>query len=217
AEVFTYLNHAEDYGIKIEKADKDFGAVVKRSRKVAQGMSDGVKFLMKKNKIDVIEGTGKLKKGKKISVKDDKGKSTDYEADHIIISTGARSRELPNLKQDGKKIIGYREAMTLDKQPEKMIIVGSGAIGSEFAHFYNAMGTEVTIVEFQPHLVPVEDEDVSKAFERSTKKSGIKVMTNSSVESVNTSGNTLKAKVKTKKGEKTLEADIVLSAVGIKS
>ncbi len=217
AEVFNYLKHAEDYGLKLENADKDFEAVVKRSRNVAQGMSKGVQFLMKKNKIEVIQGEGKLKKGKKISVKGSAGKTTDYEADHIIVATGAHSRELPNLEQDGKKVIGYREAMTLEKQPKKMIIVGSGAIGSEFAHFYNAMGTEVTLVEFQPRLVPVEDEEVSKAFEKSFKKAGIKVMTNSSVESVDTSGEGVKAKVKTKKGEETLTADIVLSAVGIKS
>lgn len=217
AEVFNYLKHAEDYGLKVEKADKDFDAVIKRSRGVAHNMSNGVQFLMKKNKIDVILGKGTLKKGKKISVEDEKGKTTDYEADHIIIATGARSRELPSLKQDGKKIIGYRQALTLEKLPKRMLIVGSGAIGSEFAHFYNAMGTEVTIVEFQPRLVPVEDEEVSKAFERSTKKAGIKVMTNSSVESVDTSGSVLKAKVKTKKGEEIIETDIVLSAVGIKS
>jgi len=136
---------------------------------------------------------------------------------HIIIATGARSRELPNLPQDGKKVIGYREALTLAKQPEKMIVVGSGAIGVEFAHFYNAMGTEVTIVEFLPNLVPLEDIDVSKQFERSFKKSGIKVMINSSVTSVDTSGNGIKATVKTKKGEEVLEADIILSAVGIKT
>lgn len=217
AEVFHYLKHAEDYGLKVDKADKDFTAVIKRSRGVADGMSSGVKFLMKKNKIDVIEGTGKLKKGKKVAVTDKNGKTTDYEASHILIATGARSRELPNLKQDGKKIIGYRQALTLSELPKRMLIVGSGAIGSEFAHFYNAMGTEVTLVEFQPRLVPVEDEDISKAFEKSTKKAGIKVMTNSSVESVDTSGKTLKVKVKTAKGEETIETDIVLSAVGIKS
>ncbi len=217
AEVFSYLSHAEDYGLKIEKADKDFSAVVKRSRGVADGMSKGVAFLMKKNKIDVIEGAGKLKKGKKITVTDAKGKTTDYEADHIIIATGARSRELPNLKQDGEKIIGYRQALTLKKQPKRMLIVGSGAIGSEFAHFYNAMGTEVTIVEFQPRLVPVEDEEVSKAFEKASKKAGITVMTNSSVESVDTSGKVLKVKIQTKKGEKIVETDVVLSAVGIKT
>ena len=217
AQVFEYLNHAEDYGLKVNSADKDFGAVIKRSRNVADAMSKGVQFLMKKNKIDVIEGFGKLKKGKKIEVTGSDKKTSEYTADHIIVATGARSRELPSLPQDGKKVIGYREAMTLEKQPKSMIVVGSGAIGVEFAHFYNTMGTEVTIVEFLPNLVPLEDEDVSKQFERSFKKAGIKVMTNSSVESVDTSGKTVKAKVKTKKGEETLEADIVLSAVGIKT
>ncbi len=217
AQVFDYLKHASDYGLTVEKFDKDFDAVVKRSRGVADGMSKGVQFLMKKNKIDVIEGFGKLKANNKITVTDKDGKATDYEAKHIIIATGARSRELPNLPQDGKKVIGYREAMTLESQPKKMIVVGSGAIGVEFAHFYNAMGTEVTIVEFLPNLVPLEDEEVSKQFERSFKKAGIKVMTNSSVESVDTSGDGVKATVKTKKGEEILEADIVLSAVGIKT
>ena len=217
AQVFDYLKHAEDYGLTLQKPDKDFGAVVKRSRDVAEGMSKGVQFLMKKNKIDVIEGYGKLKGGKKVEVTDKDNKTKDVEADHIIVATGARSRELPNLKQDGKKVIGYREAMTLKTQPKSMIVVGSGAIGVEFAHFYNAMGTDVTIVEFLPNLVPLEDEEVSKQFERSVKKAGIKVMTNSSVESVDTSGKLIKAKVKTKKGEETLEAEIVLSAVGIKT
>jgi dihydrolipoamide dehydrogenase len=217
AKVFNYLKHAKDYGLKADNPDKDFNAVVKRSRDVAGGMSKGVQFLMKKNKIDVINGHGTLKKGKKVEVKDDKGKSETYEADHVIIATGARSRELPNIPQDGKKVIGYREAMTLDKQPDSMIIVGSGAIGSEFASFYSDMGTEVTLVEFQSNIVPVEDEEVTKQFARIYKKKGIKVMTNSSVESVDTSGKKVKAKVKTKKGEETLEADIVLSAVGIKS
>lgn len=217
AQVFDYLNHAEDYGLKAGKVEKDFGAVIKRSRNVADGMNKGVQFLMKKNKIDVIEGFGKLKPGKKVSVTGKDNKTTEYSADHIIIATGARSRELPNLPQDGKKVIGYREAMTLEKQPKSMIVVGSGAIGVEFAHFYKSMGTEVTIVEFLPNLVPLEDEEVSKQFERSFKKAGIKVMTNSSVESVDTSGNTVKAKVKTKKGEETIEADVVLSAVGIKT
>jgi len=217
AQVFSYLNHAEDYGLKVEKADKDFSAVVKRSRNVADGMSKGVQFLMKKNKIDVLEGHGSVKPGKKVSVKDADGNSKDYEADHIIIATGAHARELPNLPIDGKKVIEYRKAMTLEKQPKSMIVVGSGAIGSEFASFYADMGTEVTLVEFQPTIVPVEDEEVSKQFERIYKKKGIKVMTNSSVESVDTSGKQVKAKVKTKKGEETLEADIVLSAVGIKT
>ena len=217
AQVFDYLNHAADYGLTVEKADKDFSAVIQRSRNVADGMSKGVQFLMKKNKIDVIEGFGKLKTGKKVAVTDKNNKTTDYEAKHIIVATGARSRELPNLPQDGKKVIGYREAMSLKEQPKSMIVVGSGAIGVEFAHFYKTMGTDVTIVEYLPNVVPVEDEDISKQFERSFKKAGIKVMTNASVESVDTSGKTIKAKVKTKKGEETLEADIVLSAVGIKT
>lgn len=216
AKVFDFLQHAEDYGLKVEKADKDFTAVVKRSRNVADGMSKGVQFLMKKNKIDVIEGHGKIKKGKKVSVESN-GKTTDYEADHIIIATGARSRELPSLPQDGKKVIGYRKAMTLEKQPESMIVVGSGAIGVEFASFYNAMGTQVTIVEFQPTIVPVEDEEISKGFEKIYKKKGIKIMTNASVEKVDTTGDKVKAYVKTAKGEEILEADIVLSAVGIKT
>jgi dihydrolipoamide dehydrogenase len=212
AEVFNYLKNAEDYGLTVKEYDRDFEKVVGRSRDVADGMSKGVQFLMRKNKIEVIEGAGKLKPGKKIEVA---GK--EYSADHIIIATGARSRELPNLKQDGKKVIGYREAISLKKQPKSMIVVGSGAIGVEFAHFYNAMGTEVTIVEYLPNLVPLEDEEVSKQFERSFKKAGIKVMTNSSVEKVDTSGKTVKATVKTKKGEEILEAEVVLSAVGIVS
>tara|TARA_R110002051_G_scaffold166088_2_gene237040 strand:+ start:1605 stop:2981 length:1377 start_codon:yes stop_codon:yes gene_type:complete len=212
AQVFEYLKHAEDYGLSVKGADKDFAAVVKRSRGVAEGMSKGVQFLMKKNKIDVIEGYGKIKPGKKVDVD---GK--EYSADHIIIATGARSRELPSLPQDGKTVIGYREAMTLAEQPKKMIVVGSGAIGVEFASFYNSMGTDVTIVEFLPNVVPVEDEDVSKQFERSFKKAGIKIMTNSSVEKVEKTKNGVKAYVKTKKGEEILEADVVLSAVGIKT
>ncbi|MEP2935708.1 MAG: dihydrolipoyl dehydrogenase [Gilvibacter sp.] len=212
AQVFEYLLHAEDYGLSVKDPDKDFTKVVQRSRGVAEGMSKGVQFLMKKNKIDVIEGFGKLKAGKKIDVD-----GTEYSAQHIIIATGARSRELPNLPQDGKKVIGYREAMSLKSQPKSMIVVGSGAIGVEFAHFYNAMGTEVTIVEYLPNLVPLEDEEVSKQFGRSFKKAGIKVMTNAALESVDTSGKGVKATIKTKKGEEILEADIVLSAVGIKS
>lgn len=217
AQVFDYLKHASDYGLSIKEFDKDFNAVIKRSRDVAEGMSKGVQFLMKKNKIDVIDGFGKIKPGKKVDVTAADGKVTEYSADHIIIATGARSRELPNLPQDGKKVIGYRQAMTLPEQPKKMIVVGSGAIGVEFAHFYNAMGTEVTIVEFMPNIVPVEDEDISKQFERSLKKAGINIMTNSSVERIDTSGNGVKAFVKTAKGEETLEADILLSAVGIKT
>jgi dihydrolipoamide dehydrogenase len=217
AQVFEYLKHAADYGLTVSSFDKDFGAVISRSRGVADGMSKGVQFLMKKNKIDVIEGHGTLKPGKKIVVKAADGKETEYSADHIIIATGSRSRELPNLPQDGKKVIGYRQAMTLPTQPKKMIIVGSGAIGVEFGSFYNSMGTEVTIVEFLPTIVPIEDEDISKQFERSLKKAGITIMTNSSVERIDTSGDGVKAYVKTAKGEVVLEADILLSAVGIKT
>ncbi|WP_026978123.1 dihydrolipoyl dehydrogenase [Flavobacterium tegetincola] len=217
AQVFDYLKHASDYGLTISEFDKDFSAVVQRSRGVANGMSKGIEFLMKKNKIDVIQGTGKIKTGKKIDVTDKDGKTTEYSADHIIIATGARSRELPSLPQDGKKVIGYRQAMTLPEQPKSMIIVGSGAIGVEFAHFYNSMGTDVTVVEFMPNIVPVEDEDISKQMERSMKKAGVKIMTNSSVEKVDTSGPGVKATVKTAKGEEILEADVLLSAVGIKS
>ena len=217
AQVFDYLKHASDYGLTIKEFDKDFTAVVKRSRDVADGMSKGVQFLMKKNKIDVIDGFGKIKPGKKVDVTDKEGKVTEYTADHIIIATGARSRELPNLPQDGVKVIGYRQAMTLPTQPKKLIIVGSGAIGVEFAHFYNAMGTEVTIVEFMPNIVPVEDEDISKQMERSMKKAGVTIMTNSSVERIDTTGAGVKAYVKTAKGEEVLEADVLLSAVGIKT
>ena len=217
AQVFDYLKHASDYGLTVKEFDKDFGAVVNRSRSVADGMSKGVQFLMKKNKIDVIDGFGKLKAGKKLDVTDKDGKVTEYSADHIIIATGARSRELPNLPQDGVKVIGYRQAMTLPTQPKSMIIVGSGAIGVEFAHFYNSMGTDVTIVEFMPNIVPVEDEDISKQMENKKKKAGVKIMTNSSVERIDTTGAGVKAYVKTAKGEEVLEADILLSAVGIKT
>ena len=217
ANVFEYLNHADSYGLKAEKVDKDFNAVVKRSRDVAGGMSNGVKFLMKKNKIEVLMGEGRLKSGKKLEVKSEDGKTKEYSAKHIIIATGARSRELPSLPQDGEKIIGYRKAMTLEKQPKKMIVVGSGAIGVEFAYFYNAMGTEVTIVEYMPNIVPVEDEEVSKQLERTFKKAGMKIMTNSEVTSVDTSGQGCKVNVKTKKGEETLECDVVLSAVGVQA
>lgn len=216
AQVYGYLSHAADYGVSVSGDIKaDFEAMVKRSRGVAEGMSKGIQFLFKKNKIHHIAGTGKLKSGKAVEVTDAEGKKTDYQANHIILATGARSRELPNLKQDGKKIIGYREAMTLDKQPESMVVVGSGAIGSEFAYFYHTIGTRVTLVEFMPNVVPVEDEEVSKQLERSFKKSGMKVMTSSTVESVDTSGDLCKVTVKTKKGEEIIEAEIVLSAVGI--
>jgi len=217
AQVFDYLKHAADYGLTVAAFDKDFKAVVSRSRNVADGMSKGVQFLLKKNKIDVIDGFGKMKLGKKIDVTAADGTVTEYDADHIIIATGARSRELPNLPQDGVKVIGYRQAMTLTEQPKSMIVVGSGAIGVEFAHFYNAMGTDVTVVEFLPNIVPLEDEDISKQMERSMKKAGVKIMTNSSVEKIDTSGKGVKATVKTSKGEEIIEADILLSAVGIKT
>ena len=215
AQVFDYIKHAKDYGIEVKDFDKDFDAVVKRSREVANGMSNGVQFLMKKNKIEVIKGYGKVKPGKKVEVKMEDGSSKTVTAEHIIIATGGRSRQLPNLPQDGKKIIGYREAMTLPDQPKSMIVVGSGAIGVEFAHFYNSMGTDVTIVEYMPNVVPVEDEEVSKALERSFKKAGIKIMTKAEVTKVDTSGKTCKVTVKSSKGEQQLEADIVLSAVGV--
>ncbi|HRG38149.1 MAG TPA: dihydrolipoyl dehydrogenase, partial [Bacteroidia bacterium] len=216
AQVFEYLKHASDYGISVKGGDADFGAVVKRSRDVADGMSKGVQFLMKKNKIDVITGTGKVKAGKKVDVTAD-GKTTTYDAKHIIIATGARSRQLPNLPQDGKKIIGYREALVLPKVPKTMVVVGSGAIGSEFAYFYATMGTKVTLVEYLPSIVPVEDAEVSKQLERSFKKIGIEVMTEASVEKVDTKGDGCKVTIKTKKGEQQVDCDIVLSAVGIQA
>jgi len=214
AQVFEYLKHASDYGISAENPKVDFGAVVSRSRSVAEKMSNGVQYLFKKNKIDLIKGFAKLQKGKKVEVTDE-GKSSIYEADHIIIATGARSRELPNIKIDGKKIIGYRQAMNLAKQPKSLVVIGSGAIGSEFAYFYNAIGTEVTLIEVFPEIVPLEDIEVSKQLARSFKKSGIKVLTNSTVEEVDTKGEGCQVKVKTKKGEEIIACDIVLSAVGI--
>ena len=214
AQVFKYINHAEDFGLNKVEASFDFPNVVQRSRGVAEKMSKGVEFLMKKNKIDVIFGTAKVKPGKKVAVEKD-GAVTEYTAEHIVLATGARSRELPNLPQDGKKVIGYRQALTLPKQPKSMIVVGSGAIGVEFAYFYATLGTQVTVVEFMPNIVPVEDEDVSKHLEKSFKKAKIKVMTNASVESVDTSGEGVKAQVKTEKGIVELQADILLSAVGI--
>jgi dihydrolipoamide dehydrogenase len=216
ANVFEYLNHASDYGLSVKEAKADFNAIVERSRGVANGMSNGIQFLMKKNKIDILKGNGVLKAGKTVAVTGEDGKTTDYTASKgVIIATGARSRQLPNLPQDGEKIIGYREAMTLKSQPKKMVVVGSGAIGVEFAYFYNALGTDVTVVEFLPNIVPVEDEEVSKQLEKSLKKSGIKVMTNSSVESVDTKGKGCTVTIKTAKGEEKIECDVVLSAVGI--
>ncbi len=215
AQVFEYAKHATNYGVSVENPKADFQAIVKRSRGVAGDMSKGVQFLMKKNKIDVIMGYGKIKAKGQVEVTAADGKVQVYEAPHIIIATGGRARALPNLPIDGKKIIGYREALVLPEQPKSMIVVGSGAIGVEFAYFYNSIGTKVTIVEFMPRIVPVEDEDISKELEKSFKKQGIQVMTNSSVEKVDTSGNGVKATVKTASGEQILEADIVLSAVGV--
>ena len=215
AQVFKYIEHAEEYGLNKVEPSFEFPNIIQRSRGVANKMSKGIEFLMKKNKIDVIVGTAKVAPGKKVEVTNAEGQKQAYEADHIIIATGARSRELPNLPQDGKKVIGYRQALSLPTQPKSMIVVGSGAIGVEFAFFYASLGTKVTVVEFLPNIVPLEDEEVSKHLEKSLKKAGIDIMTNSSVESVDTTGEGVKAKVKTEKGEITLEADILLSAVGI--
>lgn len=215
AQVFEYLNNAEDYGIKVQGGEADFPAIVKRSRGVAEGMSKGIQFLMKKNKIDVIMGTAKIKKGSKIEVKAADGSIKEYTAKHTILATGARSRELPNLPQDGKKIIGYRQAMNLPSQPKSMVVVGSGAIGVEFAYFYNAIGVAVTIVEFMDRIVPVEDEEVSKQLEKSLKKAGITILTKAEVQSVDTSGALSKVSIKTAKGTEVIETEIVLSAVGI--
>jgi len=216
AQVYEYFLHAAEYGIAVEGSVKpDFEKVVGRSRIVAEGMSNGIQFLFKKNKIEVIRGTGKLKSPGVVEVTGADGKVLEVKADHVILATGARSKELPNLKQDGKKIIGYREAMTLTALPKSMVVVGSGAIGSEFANFYNTMGAEVTLVEFLPQVVPLEDEEVSKQLERSFKKAKMQVMTSSEVVSVDTSGKLCKVKIKTPKGEQEVEAEIVLSAVGV--
>jgi dihydrolipoamide dehydrogenase len=225
AQVFRYASHAADYGVKIDgTVTPDFEGMIKRSRDVANGMSNGVQFLFKKNKIDLIKGTAMIKSGKKVVVTDESGKAAEYTANHIILATGTRSRELPSLTQDGKKIIGYRQAMNLPKQPKSMVVVGSGAIGSEFAYFYNSIGTEVTLIELLPNIVPLEDEEVSKQLERSFKKAGIKVMTGAVVESVDSSGNLCKVHIRQGSGEAgnqgkevTIECDVVLSAVGVKS
>ncbi|UII22729.1 dihydrolipoyl dehydrogenase [Fulvivirga ligni] len=215
ANVFEYISHSEDYGITVKDAKADLSAMVKRSRGVADGMSKGIQFLFKKNKIDAIMGFGKLVAGKKVEVKGEDGKVETYSADHIIVATGGRSRELPAMPIDNEKIIGYRKALVLDKLPKKMVVVGSGAIGVEFAYFYNTIGVEVTIVEYLPNIVPLEDEEVSKTLARSFKKSGIKIMTESEVTNVDTKGKGCKVIVKTKKGEEIIDCDVVLSAVGI--
>ena len=215
AQVFQYIQHAKDYGIEVDGFKADFGGMIKRSRDVAGGMNKGVQFLFRKNKVDAIMGYGKALPGKKVEVTDAAGKKTVYEAKHIMLATGSRARELPNVKIDNEKIIGYRKAMVLGKQPASMVVIGSGAIGVEFAYFYNSIGTKVTIVEFLPRIVPVEDEEISKQLEREYKKMGVEIMLNSSVESVDTSGSGCKVQVKTPTGNVTLECDIVLSAVGV--
>jgi dihydrolipoamide dehydrogenase len=216
AQVFNYIQHAADYGITVAAPKADFSGIIQRSRGVAEGMSKGVQFLMKKNKIDVIMGTGKLKKGGKVEVKDTTGKTTEYSAKYIILATGSRSRELPNVKQDGKKVIGYREAMNLTTQPSSMVVMGSGAIGMEFAYFYASLGTKVTVVEFMDNILPREDKDVSKEMEKIFKKQGINILTGTSVEKVDSSGKQCVVSIKTKDGKAdTITCDVVLSAVGI--
>ena len=218
AQVFEYLNHASDYGISVKDVTADFGAMIGRSRGVADGMSKGVQFLMKKNKVTVIMGNAQLLKGKVVEVTDAEGKKTMYFAPHTIIATGGRAKELPNLKIDGQKIIEYRKAMSLPTQPKSMVVVGAGAIGVEFAYFYNSIGTKVTIVEFMDQgLVPREDEDISKELTKIYKKKGIETLAGTSVESVDTSGEGCKVKVKSKKdgAERIIECDVVLSAAGV--
>ena len=220
AEVFNYLGHAKDYGITVKEASADLTAVVKRSRDVAEGMSKGVQFLMKKNKIDVINGTGKLARGKKVEVTDEKGAVTTYEADNIIIATGARAKALPNIPIDGEKVIDYRKAMVPQKQPKSLVVIGAGAIGCEFAYFYHAMGTKVTVIEFlEQGLVPREDPEVSKELKRQFTRSGIDVMVNTAVEKVDISGKQINVIAKDRKtGNVTeIQCDLVLSAAGVTS
>jgi dihydrolipoamide dehydrogenase len=218
AQVFEYINHSEEYGIKVQNAEVDFPSMIKRSRDVAAGMSKGIQFLLKKNKIDQLLGWGQIQPGKKVQVEDKEGKKTTYAADHIIIATGGRARELPAVKIDNEKIVGYRKAMVLDKKPKSMVVIGSGAIGVEFAYVYNSIGVEVTIVEFMDRIVPNEDEEVSKTLEKIYKKSGIKIHTSTEVTAVDTKGEGCKVSIKDKKGaESTIQCDIVLSAVGVVS
>lgn len=217
AQVYDYIKHAGDYGVKVQQAEIEFEKMISRSRGVADGMSKGVQFLMRKNSIDVIMGTGKILAKGKVEVTAADGSKKTVDGKHIIVATGARSRVLPNVPQDGKKVFGYREAMNLPKQPKSMVVIGSGAIGTEFSYFYNALGTKVTLIEFLPNILPLEDEEVSKTMEKILKKQGIEVMTESSVESVDTSGEGCKVSVKTKKGVETIACDVVLSAAGIVS
>lgn len=215
AQVVEYLKHADEYGVSVSDFSADFDKIVKRSRGVADGMSKGVQFLMRKNKIDVIEGHGTILSKGKVEIKAADGSKKVVEAKHIVIATGARSRELPNIKQDGKKIIGYREALTLPTQPKSMVVIGSGAIGTEFSYFYNTLGTKVTLVEYLPNILPLEDEESSKTMEKALAKQGIEIKTNASVEKVDTSGKNCKVTIKTAKGVEEVECEVVLSAAGI--
>ena len=216
AEVFESISHASDYGVDVKDFSANFDGMVKRSRKVADKMSKGVQFLMKANKIEVLNGTGVFKSDKELSVQDDKGKEQEtVKAKHFIIATGARPFELPHIEIDGELVIDSEKAMQLEKQPKKMLIMGAGAIGVEFAYFYNSIGTEVTLVELQDSLVPVEDKDVGKELGKIYKKKGINIMTGSSVEKVEKKGKGAKVTVKTKKGKEEIEVDVVLSAVGV--
>ncbi|MAK07438.1 MAG: dihydrolipoyl dehydrogenase [Marinoscillum sp.] len=215
AQVFDYVNHSESYGIKINDSSIDFNSIISRSRGIADGMSKGVNFLMKKNKIEILNGFGKIISKNEVEVTGDDGKKNIHKTDNIIIATGGRSRELPNVKIDGKKIIEYRKAMTLEKQPKKMVVIGSGAIGSEFAYFYNSIGTDVTLVEYLPNILPLEDIDISKQLEKSFKKAGVNIMTNTEVLSVDSKGKGCKVKFKSGNKEDIIDCDIVLSAVGV--
>ena len=217
AQVFDYIQHASTYGIEVPNSKADFGAMIKRSREVADGMNKGVQFLMKKNKIDVLEGTGQLGRDRTVTVVDAQGQSTDYQAQHIVLATGGRSRELPQLPIDHQKVIGYREAMTLPQQPKSMVVVGAGAIGIEFAYFYNAIGTQVTVVEYMPRVLPLEDEDISKELGKSLTKAGIQLYTDTELTSVDTQGEQCQVHLKTQTGTQTLDCDVVLSAVGVVS
>ena len=217
AQVFDYVSHSSDYGINIKSSSVDFDSIINRSRGVADGMSKGVNFLMKKNKIDILTGFGKIISKNEVEVEDSKKNKVVHKADNIIIATGGRSRELPNIKIDGEKVIEYRKAMTLKKQPKSMIVIGSGAIGSEFAYFYNSIGTKVTLVEYLPNILPLEDIDVSKQLEKSFKKSGIDILTNTEVKSVTTSSKGCKVTYSSNDKESTINCDIVLSAVGVET
>ena len=217
AQVFDYVNHSKDYGINIKNASIDFNSIIKRSRGVADGMSKGVNFLMKKNKIEILNGFGKIISKNQVEITDDKNKSQVVESENIIIATGGRSKEIPNVKIDGKKVIEYRKAMSLDKQPKKLVVIGSGAIGSEFAYFYNSIGTDVTLIEYLPNILPLEDIDVSKQLKKTFIKSGIKIMTNTEVTGVDTSGKDCKVSFKSNNESSELDCDVVLSAVGVET